>query len=478
VRYDALVIGAGMSGLGAAIRLAQAGRRVAVLERHYLYGGLNSFYKRGGRRIDSGLHALTNWAPPSERHRPLGRILRQLRIRREELRLGEQRGSRIELGGRTLRFSNDSALLEAEVAAAFPRSADAYRRLVAEVRGAGYAYAEEGRVSARAVLADLLPDPLLREALLLPVCWYGSARENDVDWAQFRIIFQSIFLEGLSRPEGGVKTILDVLLRRLRDEGGELRLRAGVARIVREGGGSGGPVSGVVLDDGTELEAGFVLSSAGLVETTRLLGDEAGEVPGGPPTPGAHSFFETISITDRPAASLGFDDTIVFFQDGERMVYEAPDGLCDARSGVVSVPDNFETPSDPGATGSPDAPAEGMARVTMLANHTAWAGLGADRYASEKERWSEIALDRLAQLGIDARSHELDRDSFTPLTIERFTGHVGGTVYGSPDKRLDGSIGVPGLLLCGTDQGYLGVVGALLSGVTIANRCALQEVPS
>ena len=80
MRYDALIIGAGMSGLGAGIRLAQAGKRVLILERHYLWGGLNSFYKRGGRRFDTGLHALTNYVPRGTAGAPLTRILRQLRI--------------------------------------------------------------------------------------------------------------------------------------------------------------------------------------------------------------------------------------------------------------------------------------------------------------------------------------------------------------------------------------------------------------
>jgi glycine/D-amino acid oxidase-like deaminating enzyme len=94
-RYDAIVIGAGMSGLAAGIRLAQFDKRVVVLERHYLWGGLNSFYKRDGRRYDSGLHALTNYVPRHVKNTPLPRMLRQLRIGRDELELGEQTYSEI-----------------------------------------------------------------------------------------------------------------------------------------------------------------------------------------------------------------------------------------------------------------------------------------------------------------------------------------------------------------------------------------------
>ena len=90
--YDTVVIGAGMSGLAAGIRLAQFDQRVVVLDRHYLWGGLNSFYKLGGRRYDVGLHALTNFARPTDpgfRRLPLGRVIRQLRLRWEDLALDE-----------------------------------------------------------------------------------------------------------------------------------------------------------------------------------------------------------------------------------------------------------------------------------------------------------------------------------------------------------------------------------------------------
>ena len=42
--YDVLIIGAGMSGLAAGIRLAHYDKRVCIVEKHYMPGGLNSFY--------------------------------------------------------------------------------------------------------------------------------------------------------------------------------------------------------------------------------------------------------------------------------------------------------------------------------------------------------------------------------------------------------------------------------------------------
>jgi phytoene dehydrogenase-like protein len=64
---------------------------------------------------------------------------------------------------------------------------------------------------------------------------------------------------------------------------------------------------------------------------------------------------------------------------------------------------------------------------------------------------------------------------FTPLTIERFTGHLEGSVYGSPRKIRSGATGLSNLYLCGTDQGYLGITGSMLSGISMANMHVLQK---
>ena len=66
--------------------------------------------------------------------------------------------------------------------------------------------------------------------------FYGSAREDDMDFGQFCIMFRSIFFEGLGRPYAGVRVILKNLVRRFKALGGELRLRSGVRRLhVTEG---------------------------------------------------------------------------------------------------------------------------------------------------------------------------------------------------------------------------------------------------
>src|SRR5436190_8698481 len=167
--YDVAIIGAGMSGVAAGIRLAHFGRKVCIFERHNTVGGLNSFYSIAGRKYDVGLHAMTNYVRPGIKGTPLGKLLRQLRIEREEFALCEQKQSRIAFGPRgetSLRFTNDFAVLEAEVAAKFPSQIDGFRRLTSLVKAYDDVSLDAQPVSARSLVRQHITEPLLENMLI------------------------------------------------------------------------------------------------------------------------------------------------------------------------------------------------------------------------------------------------------------------------------------------------------------------------
>lgn len=463
--YDTIIIGAGMSGLAAGIRLATFDQRVCILERHNTIGGLNSFYRLRGRDYDVGLHAVTNFSPKGARKGPLARILRQLRFRWDDFNLSPQIGSTIAFPDVKLKFGNDVQLLISEIESTFPGAGDSFQQLMARIVDYGDLEQMARGLSARQVLSETIREPLLIEMLLCPLMWYGNARENDMDFGQFSIMFRSIFLEGFCRPLAGVRLILKNLVRRYRQLGGELKLRSGVDRIhVQQG-----KATGVVLDDGQQLEARRVVSSAGWVETMRMCDDISRVDPG---RSGRLSFTEAVSILDRKPPDLGFRDTIVFYNDSDRFPWQVPNELCDVRTGVICSPNNYLY----GDAGLQDKHLpDGVIRITSQANFSSWSSLPPDEYELEKLRWYDRALQSSVRFVPDFRSHVVDTDFFTPKTIRRFTWHDNGAVYGAPEKHLDGKTEVKDLYICGTDQGYVGITGAIISGISIANRYCLRE---
>jgi phytoene dehydrogenase-like protein len=462
--YDTIIIGAGMSGLAAGIRLAYYDQRVSILERHSTIGGLNSFYRLRGRDYDVGLHAVTNFAPRGTKTGPFARLLRQLRLKWDDFAISPQLGSEIVFPGIRLQFDNDFETLRGEVAHAFPRQADNFDRLAREIIAYDDLSETNANISARQVVGSIISDPLLVEMLFCPLMYYGSAREHDMDWGQFSIMFRSIFLEGLGRPAAGVRLILKHLVRKFRALGGELRLRSGVQRLAVENG----RVARVVLENDQELECRNVISSAGWGETMRLCDD--GQPVVNSQATGQLSFCETIATLDAPPADLGHRQTVTFFNDHDQFVWARPEALCDVRSGVVCSPNNFayEEPLE-----------DGTIRVTVLANFRGWRSLDDDTYRLEKLRWYDRITVSAVRFVPDYRGRVIDTDMFTPTTIVRFTGHENGAVYGSPEKHLDGRTHLDNLFICGTDQGLVGIIGSITSGIAMANRhCLRGEEPS
>ncbi|MBL9209540.1 MAG: NAD(P)/FAD-dependent oxidoreductase [Opitutaceae bacterium] len=477
--YDVAIIGAGMSGLAAGIRLAHFGRKVCIFERHNAVGGLNGFYSQRGRKFDVGLHAMTNFVRPGVKGTPLTKLLRQLRIERDEFALCEQKQSRIAFGPRgetSLRFTNDFAVLEQEVAERFPAQQDGFRALVGAVRTFDDVALDAQPVSAREIVRRHLTDPLLEDMLFCPLMYYGSATEHDMEFGQFVIMFKALFLEGFARPFEGVRLVLRVLLDKYRAAGGERRMKCGVQRIVSHAGRA----TALVLDDGSTITADHVISSIGAPETAALIAATPAVAPGasepaGTAPPGRLSFVETIAVLDRQPAALGWgDDTIVFFNDSARFEYARPDGLVDPRSGVICIPNNF-------AFGAGRQLPEGLVRVTCLADYDRWIALPEAEYQAQKRHWF-AAVQQSAQRFLpplpSANAYDAARvttDMFTPRTITKYTGHVAGAIYGSPVKQRQGRTPLANVYLCGTDQGFLGIVGAMLSGISMANYHILQK---
>jgi phytoene dehydrogenase-like protein len=377
----------------------------------------------------------------------------------DDFAIAPQLGSEIAFPSVRLRFDNDARTLRDEVAWAFPGEADHFDRLTREI--VAYDELSEAHLnqSARAVVRSIIGEPLLVEMLFCPLMFYGSAREHDMDWGQFSIMFRSIFLEGLGRPAAGVRLILKHLVRKFRALGGELKLRSGVKRLAVENG----RVTRVVLENDEELEARNVVSSAGWCETMRLCDDGQPVVISR--APGQLSFCESIATLDRPPSDLGHERTITFFNDHEEFVWQKSDELCDVRSGVICSPNNFayDSPLD-----------DGTIRVTVLANFDRWRSLDEGSYRLEKLRWYDRTMQSAVRFVPDFRGRVIDTDMFTPTTIVRFTGHDNGAVYGAPEKQLNGRTHLENLFVCGTDQGFVGIIGSITSGIAIANQHCLK----
>jgi phytoene dehydrogenase-like protein len=61
--------------------------------------------------------------------------------------------------------------------------------------------------------------------------------------------------------------------------------------------------------------------------------------------------------------------------------------------------------------------------------------------------------------------------------LNGFLFHLKRHDNGAPDKQLDGATRFKNLFICGTDQGFVGIIGAITNGIGMANRHCLREAP-
>lgn len=456
--YDTIIIGAGLSALAAGIRLSHYHKKVLILERHYLPGGLNSWYFFHGHYMDVGLHAVTNYTESSQRQAPLNKLLRQLRFKREDFDLYQQGFSTIDFPEVSLRFTNHPQDLEDDIAQKFPNQIDGFRLLKEKIISTDSLSLNAPYLSTRLIIGQFLTDPILIEMLLEPVMYYGSADENDIEFHQFCIMFQSLFMEGFWRPASGMKSFIETLVKRFKENGGELRLHAGVKSLNSQKE----RIVSLTLDSGEILTADNFLSCVGAKETLDLC-HTSDHIISHPQ--GKLSYIESVFLLNKLPKEVGIESTISFFNQQNQFYYQSPTTLFDHRSGVLCAPNNFLIPTD-------EQPALSL-RLTHLANYDLWCSLSEEAYRQNKNLIIEQQKEALCKKWPLLKGAFLETDLFTPKTIVRFTGHLNGAIYGSPKKLRDGRTPFTNLFICGTDQGFLGIVGSMLSGISMTNQWLL-----
>ena len=491
ILYDACVIGAGMSGLACAIRLSMAGLKVALVEKHSIPGGLNSYYYRkdsSGKRqmIDVGLHALTNYTDAKIKG-PLSKILKQLRIRHADLNLIPQKKSLIKLREKKLEFSNDFELLKKNIQQSFPEDYLSFLEIHDEILNFNeFEVAPSFRSS-----LDFLKNKIRREDLvnliMAPLLIYGSCWAKDMDLPQFVIMYKAIYLEGFAQINGGVKHLIDILIKKVKEGEVEIFYSTRVKKItnsripiLNSNSNSSQNIKMVLAQHPKygelEIKAHQVYSSTGKTLTDQFLVGDYPEL-NHDLLSGDLTFVESLIIIRFSSAEemilrknhLAY--SIIFHSELDLFIYEKPNDYFSSVSAVICFPQNFASEKNLQACDELDF----TIRVTYLASYQKWKEFSATDYEKSKNEVMVSAKKLMNQYFPFSDSEIILSDVFTPLTIEKFTAKPNGAVYGNPQKFSSGQTVDPNVFLIGTDQGFLGITGSLLSGISIGNAFGVMK---
>ena len=478
--YDGIVVGAGIAGLTAAVRMAQAGMRVMVLERHNVPGGCASFYQRDGYRFDVGATLVGGFGARGVHARIFSELGLDLCARRLDpamiVHLGDER---------IVRFG-DSRWRE-ERLRAFGAAAEEFwqrqerladlawdfsaRMPALPVDGWGalaFARALRGRnfglfAAAGRTVASILPAGLPRlrafvdvQLLITAQCGAASA---DLAYGATAL---DLAREGTYHLDGGVAAIAIALARAVRRLGSDIAYGKAAARVIVEAGRT----RGVELPDGTRVTAPRVV--LGLpVQNAVALSAELREAFVRRITALPQRWGAFMSYVGLPPGAVA-DDAVLHHQ----IVLDPGLPLGEGNSVFISL-------SGPGERGR----ARPGGRAVTLSTHTdvaLWERAARGGDFDELRAAYAQRLIRALERALPGSSRNIAfLESATPLTFANYTGRARGLVGGLPQTPSLMTFGgfshhtpVRGLFLCG-DTTFPGqsTVGATLSG-SAAGRAA------
>lgn len=501
--WDYVVIGSGMGGMTAAALLARLGRRVLVLEQHYVPGGFTHAFTRSSWSWDVGVHAV---GEVSERTMT-GRLLSRLtggRLRWASL--GPVYDEFHYPDGFRIDFPDSPNQFRDNLHAAFPdeRAAiDAYLARVRDVSGAmkgyylarllpaGAARLADRTLARRAqalleertkdVIDGLTDDPRLRAVFAAQWGYYGSVPSRSSFAMQALVVKH--FLWGGYYPVGGSARIARELLQTVADAGGWTRIRADVAEIVVEGGRA----VGVRLTSGEEIRARAVISAAGARATAeRLLpaahrhdawADAVARLPAAP----AHvclylGFKGDIRAAGASAANKWFYETWDTEAAGWEVDGDPAAPLGDAPVLYCSFPSLKDPEHDPGPEQLHTGEVVTFVPWSVFERWKAqrWRNRD-DDYQALKQRLGDALLAQLLRHMPALRPYIAYAELSTPVSTAHFTRPIEGSIYGLEPtverfrtRWLRPRSPVPGLYLAGSEVATVGVMGAMMGGVLAA----------
>ncbi len=436
--YDLIVVGSGLAGLTAANVIAKAGFRVCLLEQHYNFGGMATWFKRrGGHVFDVSLHGF-----------PVG-------MKKTCRKYWNQRiaDSIVPLDGVSYdnpQFSFDTEFTREDFTQKLVENFGLPRERVegfyAHLRAMNFY--DDSRETTGELFEHWFPGRNDVHRLLMEPISYANGSTLEDPAISFGIVFSNFMSRGVYTFSGGTDLLIQEMKNELKRNGVEFFSRVQVDQILVKDGA----VRGVVAND-REIHAQAVLSNANIKTTiTRLVGEEhfEPEFAAGAADIRLNNSSTQVYMGVRAGESIPFTTDLLF--TSTRKTFDSA-ALCDMQ-GASRTFSFYYPKTRPGSD-----------RYTIVsstnANYSDWKSLSDKQYEAEKQLLMERTLSCLEGY-LPGVTEKLDHvEVSTPRTFEFYTQHAAGSSFGTKFEGLPYSMDIHKQI---TGLYHAGSVGIIMSG--------------
>ena len=497
--YDAIVIGSGMGSLTSAALLSKEGKKVLILEKHYVAGGFTHVFKRKGYEWDVGIHYIGEVQNLNSPIRKMFDYITNKKLLWEDM--GEVY-DKIIIGDKKYDFVKGVENFKNKLISYFPDESEAiskYIKIVFDCNKTmkkfyiekalptfvssffGYffrkKYLKYASKTTYEIISSITDNKELIKVLTAQYGDYGLPPKQS-SFAMHASVVKHYF-KGGSFPIGGSSQIIKTIDPVIEKSGGKILVRAGVKKIIVKNN----VAIGVMLEDGKEIFSKLIISGVGVINTfNHLIDREITKKLG----------FDKCLKSVAPSAAhgclyIGLKGDAKKLKLPKHNLWIYPEKT-DHDSSVKNYLENqsnefplvyvsFPSAKDPSWDKRyPDKSTIDIITLLPYEAFEKWDGTSWKKRGEEYENIKEKIAKRLLECLFTQLPHLRDKIDYyelsSPLSTKNFTNYQKGELYGldhTPkrfsQKFLRPKTKIKGLYLTGQDIVSAGIGGAIFSGL-------------